>query len=188
SGEGRGQRGSLWRALQTRSSGGMEERTSLVEEGSVTLRCELSKAGVPVEWRKEAQLLQEGEKYQMRQEGRAAEMSIRGVTLADGGEYSCSVGTAVTAAEIKVVVQGTFTSSATTLRTYLLKVGEPGPLKVNILPTGWKRCTRMYFQLCSRKEGAHAIVHLTSPPIKPLHHIRRHLFTTTCTKPHQFPC
>eukprot|EP00066_Takifugu_rubripes_P023926 XP_011613192.1 PREDICTED: LOW QUALITY PROTEIN: obscurin-like [Takifugu rubripes] len=74
----------------------------VVEEGSVTLRCELSKAGVPVEWRKEAQLLQEGEKYQMRQEGRAAEMSIRGVTLADGGEYSCSVGTAVTAAEIKV--------------------------------------------------------------------------------------
>lgn len=73
-----------------------------MEEGSVTLRCELSKAGVPVEWRKEAQLLKEGEKYQMRQEGRAAEMSIRGVTLADGGEYNCSVGTAVTAAEIKV--------------------------------------------------------------------------------------
>lgn len=74
----------------------------VVEEGSVTLRCELSKAGVPVEWRKEAQLLKEGEKYQMRQEGRAAEMSIRGVTLADGGEYNCSVGTAVTAAEIQV--------------------------------------------------------------------------------------
>lgn len=73
-----------------------------MEEGSLTLRCELSKAGVPVEWRKEAQLLQEGEKYQMRQEGRVAEMSMRGVTLADGGEYNCSVGTAVTAAEIKV--------------------------------------------------------------------------------------
>lgn len=68
----------------------------------MTLRCELSKAGVPVEWRKEAQLLLEGDKYQMRQEGRAAEMSIRGVTLADGGEYNCSVGTAVTAAELKV--------------------------------------------------------------------------------------
>lgn len=74
----------------------------VVEEGSLTLRCELSKAGVPVEWRKEAQLLREGEKYQMRQEGRAAEMTIRGVTLADGGEYSCSVGMAATSAEIKV--------------------------------------------------------------------------------------
>lgn len=68
----------------------------------MTLHCELSKAGVPVEWRKEAQLLKEGEKYQMRQEGRAAEMTIRGVTLADGGEYSCSVGMAATSAEIKV--------------------------------------------------------------------------------------
>lgn len=73
----------------------------------MTLRCELSKAGVPVEWRKEAQLLKEGEKYQMRQEGRAAEMTIRGVTLADGGEYNCSVAMAATSAEIKV--RGKFT-------------------------------------------------------------------------------
>lgn len=76
----------------------------------MTLRCELSKAGVPVEWRKEAQLLQEGEKYQMRQEGRAAEMSIRGVTLVDGGEYNCSVGTAVTMAHI--TVRGRFMAPA----------------------------------------------------------------------------
>lgn len=76
----------------------------------MTLRCELSKAGVPVEWRKEAQLLQEGEKYQMKQEGRAAEMSIRGVTLADGGEYNCSVGTAVTTSQI--TVRGRFMAPA----------------------------------------------------------------------------
>lgn len=68
----------------------------------MTLRCELSKAGIPVEWRKEAQLLTEGEKYQMRQEGRVAEMTIRGVTLADSGEYNCSVGIAATSAQIKV--------------------------------------------------------------------------------------
>lgn len=72
----------------------------------MTLRCELSRAGIPVEWRKEAQLLKEGEKYQIKQEGRAAEMTIRGVTLADGGEYSCSVGMAATSAEVKV--RGTF--------------------------------------------------------------------------------
>lgn len=68
----------------------------------MTLRCELSKAGVPVEWRKEAQLLKEGDKYQMRQEGRVAELTIRGVILADGGEYNCSVGMTATSAEVKV--------------------------------------------------------------------------------------
>ncbi|XP_078024906.1 obscurin isoform X4 [Epinephelus lanceolatus] len=73
-----------------------------VEEGNVTLRCELSKAGVPVEWRKDAQLLMEGEKYQMKQEGRTAEMLIRNLTLKDLGEYSCFVGTVVTSADIKV--------------------------------------------------------------------------------------
>ncbi|XP_050933200.1 LOW QUALITY PROTEIN: obscurin [Lates calcarifer] len=73
-----------------------------VEEGSVTLRCELSKPGVPVEWRRDAQLLKEGEKYQMKQEGRMAEMLIRNLTLTDAGEYCCFVGTVVTSADIKV--------------------------------------------------------------------------------------
>lgn len=73
-----------------------------VEENSVTLRCELSKAGVPVEWRKDAQLLKEGDKYQMRQEGRMAEMVIRNLTLKDAGEFSCFVGSVVTSANIKV--------------------------------------------------------------------------------------
>ncbi|XP_069006652.1 obscurin isoform X1 [Embiotoca jacksoni] len=73
-----------------------------VEEGYVTLRCELSKSGVPVEWRRDAQLLKEGEKYLMKQEGRVAEILIRNVTLADAGEYSCLVGNVVTSADIKV--------------------------------------------------------------------------------------
>lgn len=73
-----------------------------VEEGSVTLRCELSKPGVPVEWRKDAQLLKEGDKYQIKQEGRVAEMLMRNVTLKDAGEYCCCVGSVVTSAGIKV--------------------------------------------------------------------------------------
>ncbi|XP_026201009.1 obscurin isoform X5 [Anabas testudineus] len=73
-----------------------------VEEGSVTLRCELSKPGVPVEWRKDAQLLKEGEKCHIKQEGRVAEMLIRNLTLKDAGEYCCSVGSVVTSADIKV--------------------------------------------------------------------------------------
>ncbi|XP_014826215.1 PREDICTED: obscurin-like isoform X1 [Poecilia mexicana] len=73
-----------------------------VEDGCLTLRCELSKPGQAIEWRRDAQLLKDGEKYQMKQEGRAAEMLIRTVTLADAGEYSCCAGTAVTSADIKV--------------------------------------------------------------------------------------
>lgn len=68
----------------------------------MTLRCELSKPGVPVEWRKDAQLLKGGEKYQMKQEGRMAEMLIRNLILKDSAEYSCFVGTVVTSADIKV--------------------------------------------------------------------------------------
>ncbi|XP_036067362.1 obscurin isoform X2 [Oryzias melastigma] len=73
-----------------------------VEESSLTLHCELSKPGVEVEWRRDAQLLKEGEKYQMKLEGRVAEMLIRNVTLADAGEYSCFAGAVGTSADIKV--------------------------------------------------------------------------------------
>lgn len=87
----------------------------------------------------------------------------------------CSCGTSLAACDARpgfvLLTYLQLTWRATTLRTYLLKVGEPDPLKVNILPAGWKRCTRMDFRLCLRKEGAHAIVRLPSPLIKPLHHI-----------------
>ncbi|KAK2835495.1 hypothetical protein Q5P01_015979 [Channa striata] len=93
-----------------------------VEEGSMTLRCELSKAGVPVEWSKDGQLLKEGEKYQMTQEGRVAEMLIRDLILKDTGEYCCSVGTVVTSADIKIrALPVTFKKEAQNL---LVKEGD----------------------------------------------------------------
>uniref|UniRef100_A0A8C7M392 Ig-like domain-containing protein n=1 Tax=Oncorhynchus kisutch TaxID=8019 RepID=A0A8C7M392_ONCKI len=64
-----------------------------LEEGSVTLRCELSKSGVPVVWLKGGELLREGERHQMKQEGRTVEMVIRNAVLQDAGEYSCVVNT-----------------------------------------------------------------------------------------------
>lgn len=73
-----------------------------VEEDDMTLRCELSKSGVPVEWRRDAKLLKDGGRYQIKQEGRVAELLIRSLTLADAGEYSCCAGTAVTSADIRV--------------------------------------------------------------------------------------
>ena len=68
----------------------------------MTLRCELSKPGVPVEWRRDGQLLKEGQKYQIKQEGRVAEMLVKNLALTDAGEYSCFAGTVVTSADIKV--------------------------------------------------------------------------------------
>ncbi|CAB1444707.1 unnamed protein product [Pleuronectes platessa] len=112
-----------------------------VEEGSVMLRCELSKPGVPVEWWRDAQLLKEGDKYQMKQEGRMAEMLIRNVTLADSGEYCCSVGTVVTSADIKVrVLPVTFTQEVENLE---VKEGDSGVFCCELskpgAPVDWRK-------------------------------------------------
>ncbi|XP_062308204.1 obscurin [Osmerus eperlanus] len=74
----------------------------VLEEGSVSLRCELSKPGIPVAWRKGEKILQGQDKYLMKQEGKVAEMHISKVCLQDAGEYSCVAGEVKTMAEIKV--------------------------------------------------------------------------------------
>ncbi|XP_047198782.1 obscurin isoform X5 [Hippoglossus stenolepis] len=112
-----------------------------VEEGSVMLRCELSKPGVPVEWWRDAQLLKEGDKYQTKQEGRMAEMLIRNVTLADSGEYGCSVGTVVTSADIKVrALPVTFTQEVENLE---VKEGDSGVFCCELskpgAPVDWRK-------------------------------------------------
>ncbi|XP_019735716.1 obscurin isoform X2 [Hippocampus comes] len=112
-----------------------------VEESSVMLYCELSKPGVPVEWRKDAQLLREGAKYQMKQEGRVCEMLIADLTLKDTGEYSCSGGTAVTSAEIKVrALPVTFKQEVQNLE---LKEGDSGVFCCELskpeAPVDWRK-------------------------------------------------
>ncbi|XP_022616679.1 obscurin-like [Seriola dumerili] len=112
-----------------------------VEEGSVTLRCELSKPGVPVEWRRDAQLLIEGEKYQMKQEGRVAEMLIKNLTLTDTAEYCCFAGTVVTSADIKVrELPVTFKQEVETLE---VKEGESGVFCCELskpgAPVDWRK-------------------------------------------------
>ena len=71
------------------------------EEGaSITLNCELSKPGVPVEWKKGTQVLKSGEKYQLKQKASVNELLINKVVPEDSGEYSCVCGDQKTTANI----------------------------------------------------------------------------------------
>lgn len=58
------------------------------EGTTVTLHCELSRAA-PVEWRKGSETLRSGNRVGLRQDGALCELEIRGLTMADTGEYSC---------------------------------------------------------------------------------------------------
>eukprot|EP00063_Salmo_salar_P030140 XP_014004975.1 PREDICTED: obscurin-like isoform X1 [Salmo salar] len=112
------------------------------EEGNVTLRCELSKSGVSVEWLKGEELLREGERYQMKQEGRTAEMVIRNVVLQDAGEYSCVTACNVrTAAYIKVrALPVTFTQE---VQNAMIKEGDNGEFWCELskpgAPVDWRK-------------------------------------------------
>ncbi|XP_035994196.1 obscurin isoform X18 [Fundulus heteroclitus] len=76
------------------------------EEGaSVTLHCELSKPGVPVEWKKGTQVLKSGEKYQMKQKASVNELIITKVVPEDSGDYSCVCGDQKTTASLKIKAQ-----------------------------------------------------------------------------------
>ena len=63
------------------------------EEGDrVSLRCELSKPGVAVEWRKGELGLCPCTKYDITQKGRSATLVIRDVEMEDSGIYTCDNG------------------------------------------------------------------------------------------------
>ena len=75
------------------------------EGGCVTLRCELSKKGVAVEWWRGDQVLTEEMsrgKYRMSQEGRVALLTVLQLHLRDTGPYSCSIGEERTSAQLTV--------------------------------------------------------------------------------------
>ncbi|KAL7874925.1 hypothetical protein SRHO_G00058950 [Serrasalmus rhombeus] len=73
-----------------------------IEGGSLTLQCELSKPGVPVEWRKGTQLLQSEEKYLIKQTDSIVELKITDLQSADAGVYVCDCGDNKTMASIKI--------------------------------------------------------------------------------------
>lgn len=68
----------------------------------MTLRCELSKAGVPVEWMRNEEVLSPGMKYQIRQIVSIHELVIRNPVPEDSGTYSCVCTDQRTNATIKI--------------------------------------------------------------------------------------
>lgn len=78
------------------------ENQEVVEGGTVTLHCELSKLGVPVEWRKGPEVIRSGQKYQMKQVGSTVELKILAVIPEDSGAYVCACGDNSTSANIKI--------------------------------------------------------------------------------------
>uniref|UniRef100_A0A2K6GY28 non-specific serine/threonine protein kinase n=1 Tax=Propithecus coquereli TaxID=379532 RepID=A0A2K6GY28_PROCO len=77
-------------------------KTKEATEGTTaTLQCELSKVA-PVEWRKEPETLRDGDRYRLRQDGTTCELQIRGLAVADAGEYSCVCGQERTSATLTI--------------------------------------------------------------------------------------
>lgn len=73
------------------------------EEGSnVLLRCELSKPGIPVEWRKGSEVLKNGVKHQIRRRETTLELLIWKPVPEDSGLYSCVCANKMTSATVKI--------------------------------------------------------------------------------------
>lgn len=76
----------------------------LIEEGNAAVfRCELSKPGQSVEWRKAGkEVIRNGEKYQTRQRDTLLELRILDVTPDDSNIYTCICGNIETTATLTV--------------------------------------------------------------------------------------
>lgn len=76
----------------------------MIEEGNTaTLRCELSKPGHSVKWRKRGtELIRNGEKYHMRQRDMLIELRICDVKPEDSDIYTCICGNIETTATLTV--------------------------------------------------------------------------------------
>lgn len=72
------------------------------EESTISLQCELSRAGISVQWKKGEEVLKPGLKYQIRQQDTTMELIIKKAMPEDSGVYSCLCGDLKTKAIVKV--------------------------------------------------------------------------------------
>lgn len=80
-----------------------ELQDQMSKEGdSVVFRCELSKPGAPIEWRKGRVVLTPGDKYEMIQEGKFTKLMIFNVEESDAGKYTCKSKDSESSAELTV--------------------------------------------------------------------------------------
>lgn len=78
-------------------------RNIQAQEGSnVVLRCELSKPGIAVEWRKGDEPLKNGVRFQIRRRETTLELLIWKPVPEDSGVYSCVCADQKTSANVKI--------------------------------------------------------------------------------------
>lgn len=68
----------------------------------MVLRCELSKPGIPVEWRKGEEPLKNGVRFQMRRRETTLELLIWKPVPEDSGVYSCACADQKTSATVRI--------------------------------------------------------------------------------------
>lgn len=99
-------------------------RNVVIEEGNTAvLRCELSKPGHSVEWRKRGnELIRNGEKYHMRQRDMLIELRISDVKPEDSDIYTCICGNIETTATLTV------NGRVYCLHVFIIKITDKFPL------------------------------------------------------------
>lgn len=79
------------------------QSTQVKEGQNVSLLCEISRAEVVVEWRLAGELLQNGDKFLIKQRGTVQELILRDAVLEDSGVYMCICRELKTKATVRVI-------------------------------------------------------------------------------------